>query len=89
MMSEMNLQRTVDTLRLMQRARVPEEVKAINIAIRAINHWRQIGVRRFYCDQDGEQLLDRVECPRCARTVDETEMPLYCPHCGQKLDWSE
>lgn len=28
------------------------------------------------------------ECPTCTEELDELDRFAYCPHCGQKLDWS-
>lgn len=39
---------------------------------------------------DGELVYDTWECPSCGETYEiEGEQHEYCPHCGQKIDWSE
>ena len=39
---------------------------------------------------DGSLVYDTWECPSCGATYEiEGEQHDYCPHCGQKIDWSE
>lgn len=37
-------------------------------------------------DDDGFRALCR--CPTCDKWLNEFDRFDYCPHCGQKLDWS-
>ncbi len=39
---------------------------------------------------DGSLVYDTWECPSCGAIYEiEGEQHDYCPHCGQKIDWSE
>lgn len=34
------------------------------------------------------KMWTKYECPTCKRNLYVFDRFLYCPHCGQKLDWS-
>ncbi len=63
---------------------VPEYIKALELAIEALR--KQDPVKptvRFYPDGSVESV-----CQNCKEAVEEGEF-IYCPGCGQAIDWSE
>ena len=38
---------------------------------------------------DGEMVYDTWYCPNCDSDFEENEQHLFCPVCGQAIDWSE
>ena len=39
-------------------------------------------------DRGGNYIWTSCECPTCREEQDDITYNAYCPHCGQKLDWS-
>ena len=66
---------------------IPEEKKAIDMAIKALE--KQIPKKPNWGNDD----QDYVTCPQCnailgaVDNVEYTAHQKYCPNCGQKLDW--
>lgn len=41
---------------------------------------------------EGSEICDTWDCPNCGETFvieDDTDKCIYCPNCGQKIDWGE
>lgn len=68
------------------------DIRAIDIAIKALEKQlpKKPNIFGDGCDDDGKIIYDMWQCPCCAEDYElDYDDYIYCPKCGQKLDWSE
>lgn len=86
----MTEQQAIDTLRLMMKVRMPEEVGALRMAERALQ--KQIPKKPTFEGDgywEGELVMELWVCPTCECDFEIDVKYSHCPECGQAIDWSE
>jgi Zn finger protein HypA/HybF involved in hydrogenase expression len=71
----------------------PRDVEALEMGIEALN--KQIGIKPYKIRWDEREM--RIVCPQCNyrfySLIDGEKIAgnqsLYCPCCGQRIDWGE
>lgn len=85
----MTNQEAIDTLRLMMNVRVPEETKALSMAIDAL----EMRTIKKPVESADERIAIKF-CPKCSQPIYTVkygfgayeDIPYYCYRCGQRIN---